>query len=133
MRERMAAHRENPACAGCHKLMDPAGFALENFDAVGRWRTQDVGAPVDSAGGLPDGASFTGVAGLRTALLARPDVFAGNMVEKLLTFAVGRGVGDFDGPAVRGIVKTSASQDYRFSSLVLGIVNSTPFQMRRAQ
>ncbi len=133
MRERMAAHRENPACAGCHKLMDPAGFALENFDAVGRWRTRDAGVPVDSAGGLPDGASFTGVAGLRTALLARPDVFAGNMVEKLLTFAVGRGVGDFDGPAVRGIVKTSASQDYRFSSLVLGIVNSTPFQMRRAQ
>ncbi len=133
MRERMAEHRKNPACSGCHTLMDPAGFALENFDAVGRWRTADTGTPVDASGGLPDGSAFSGIAGLRSALLARPQVFAGNVTEKLLTFALGRGVEDFDGPAVRGIVHGAAVQDYKFSSLVLGIVNSTPFQMRKSQ
>jgi hypothetical protein len=133
MRERMAEHRANPACAGCHKLMDPVGFAMENYDAVGRWRTAENGAPVDAEGGLPDGSAFTGMAGLQKALLARPDLFISTTTEKLLTYALGRGVEDFDGPAVRGIVRSSRAQDYRFSALVMGIVDSTPFQMRRSQ
>jgi len=133
MRERMAEHRANPACAGCHKLMDPVGFAMENYDAVGRWRSAENGAPVDADGALPDGSTFTGMAGLQKALLARPDLFVSTTTEKLLTYALGRGVEDFDGPAVREIVRSSRARDYRFSALVLGIVNSTPFQMRRSQ
>ncbi len=133
MRERMAEHRANPACAGCHKLMDPVGFALENYDAVGRWRTSESGVPVDAAGGLPDGSSFQGAAGLRQALLRHPELFVTTTTEKLLTYALGRGVEDFDAPAVRGIVRAAQGDDYRFSSLVLGIVKSNPFQMRRSQ
>jgi hypothetical protein len=133
MRERMAQHRANPPCAGCHKLMDPIGFALENYDAVGQWRTTEGGVPVDVAGGLPDGSTFTGVAGLRQALLRNPELFVTTTTEKLLTYALGRGVEDDDAPAVRGIVRAARGNDYRFSSLVLGIVNSTPFQMRRSQ
>jgi cytochrome c551/c552 len=133
MRERMAQHRANPACAGCHKLMDPVGFALENYDAVGRWRTAENGVPVDAGGGLPDGSNFQGAAGLKQALLARPELFVTTTTEKLLTYALGRGVEDYDAPAVRGIVREARGNDYRFSSLVLGIVNSTPFQMRRSQ
>jgi hypothetical protein len=133
MRERMAEHRANPACAGCHKLMDPVGFALENFDAVGRWRTAENGIPVDAAGGLPDGSGFTGMAGLQKALLNRPELFVSTTTEKLLTYALGRGVEDYDEPAVRAIVRNARGDDYRFSSIVLGIVNSTPFQMRRSQ
>jgi hypothetical protein len=133
MRERMAQHRANPPCAGCHKLMDPIGFALENYDAIGQWRTTEGGVPVDAAGGLPDGTTFTGVAGLRQALLSKPDLFVTTTTEKLLTYALGRGVEDYDAPAVRGIVRAARGDDYRFSSLVLGIVNSTPFQMRRSQ
>jgi hypothetical protein len=133
MRERMAEHRANPACAGCHKLMDPVGFALENYDAVGRWRTTEGGVPVDSAGSLPDGSNFQGAAGLRDALLSRPELFATTTTEKLLTYALGRGVEDYDAPAVRRIVREARDHDYRFSSIVLGIVNSTPFQMRRSQ
>jgi len=133
MRERMAEHRANPACAGCHKLMDPIGFSLENYDAVGRWRTTEGGMPVDTAGGLPDGSTFTGAAGLRQALLSNPELFVTTTAEKLLTYALGRGVEENDAPAVRGIVRAARSNDYRFSSLVLGIVNSTPFQMRRSQ
>jgi hypothetical protein len=133
MRERMAEHRANPACAGCHKLMDPVGFALENYDAIGRWRTIEGGVPVDAAGSLPDGSNFQGVAGLRQALLSHPELFVTTTTEKLLTYALGRGVEDCDAPAVRGIVREARGQDYRFSSLVLGIVNSTPFQMRRSQ
>jgi hypothetical protein len=113
--------------------MDPAGLSLENFDAVGRWRRTDGGTVVDAAGGLPDGTAFSGMAGLRSALLAHPEVFAGTVTEKLMTFALGRGVEDFDGPAVRGIVRNAAGQDYKFSSVVLGIVNSAPFQMRKSQ
>jgi hypothetical protein len=127
MRERMAEHRSNPACSGCHKLMDPVGFSLENFDAVGRFREADAG------GGLPDGSSFTGLDGLKKALLQRPELFVSTTTEKLLIYALGRGVEDFDGPAVRKIVQDARGRDYRFSSLVLGIVNSTPFQMRRSQ
>ena len=89
MRERMAEHRANPACAGCHKLMDPVGFSLENYDAVGRWRTAEDGKPIDASGGLPDGSKFEGVAGLQQALLSRPEVFAGTFTEKLLTYASG--------------------------------------------
>ncbi|MEP6714928.1 MAG: DUF1592 domain-containing protein [Terriglobia bacterium] len=133
MRERMAEHRANPACAGCHKLMDPIGFALENYDAVGRWRSAENGVPVDSAGALPDGAAFEGVAGLRDALLRHPDLFVTTTSEKLLTYALGRGTEDYDAPALREIVRNAAAKDYRFSALVLGIVNSTPFQMRRSQ
>lgn len=132
MRQRLAAHRENPACASCHNVMDPVGFALENFDAVGRWRRTEEHIPVDATGGLPDGSTFAGVAGLEQALLRRPELLAGTVTEKLLIFALGRGVGPHDAPAVRQIVRTAAADDYRFSSLILGIVNSTPFQMRKS-
>jgi hypothetical protein len=133
MRERMAQHRADPACAGCHKLMDPIGFAMENYDAVGRWRTHETGEPIDAAGALPDGTKFDGVAGLQKALLDKPENFVDTVTEKLLTYSLGRGVEFYDEPAIRKIVQESRSQDYRMSSLILGIVNSTPFQMRRAQ
>jgi hypothetical protein len=133
MRERMAEHRANPACAGCHKLMDPVGFAMESYDAVGRYRTNDEGRPLDIAGELPDGSKFDGVDGLQRALLARPELFVSTLGEKLLTYAIGRGAEDYDAPAVRKVVRDAAAKDYKFSSLILGIVNSTPFQMRRSQ
>jgi hypothetical protein len=133
LRQRMAEHRENPACSGCHKLMDPVGFSLENYDAVGRYRAMDDGKKIDASGGLPDGSEFEGVAGLEKALLARPEVFAGTLTEKLLTYALGRGVETYDGPAVRAVVRSAAAKQYPFSSFILGIVNSTPFQMRRSQ
>ncbi len=132
VRERLAKHRANAACAGCHDFMDPVGFALENFDALGRWRTMEEGKPVDASGGLPDGSKFTGVAGLEAGLLARPEIFAGTMTEKLLTFALGRGVEPFDAPAVRAIVRAAQADGFRFSAIVLGIVNSTPFKMRKS-
>jgi len=109
------------------------GFSLENFDAVGRWRTKDQGARVDASGNLPDGVVFDGQSGLRQALLSRPELFVTTTTEKLLTYALGRGLEYYDGPAVRKIVVNARSSEYRFSSLVLGIVNSTPFQMRRSQ
>jgi hypothetical protein len=131
MRERMAAHRLNPACSSCHQLIDPAGLSLEQFDAVGRFRTRsEAGAAVDASGGLPDGTTFDGAAGLRQALLARPELFVGTAVEKLMTYALGRGLDHRDAAAVRKIIRDAAKQDYRFSSLVLGIVRSVPFQMR---
>ena len=134
MRERMEAHRVNPACAACHQLMDPAGLSMENFDAIGRWRDRSEDwTPIDAAGSIPGGGGFEGVAGLRDTLLARPEIFVGAMTEKLLTYALGRGLDHHDGAAVRRIVRTAAGDDYRFSSLVLGIVESTPFQMRRTQ
>lgn len=133
MRERMAEHRANPACSGCHKLMDPVGFSLENYDAVGRWRTAEEGKPIDASGGLPDGSKFEGVAGLQKALLGRPELFVTTVTEKLLTYSLGRGVEYYDAPAVRKIVREARTQDYRFSSLLLGVVNSAPFQMRRSQ
>jgi hypothetical protein len=133
MRERMAEHRANPACAGCHKLMDPVGFSLENYDAVGRWRTAVDGKAIDASGGLPDGSTFDGVAGLEQALLSHPDAFAATFSEKLLTYALGRGVEAYDAPAVRTIVRQAQGEDFRFSSFILGVVNSTPFQMRRSQ
>lgn len=133
IRERMAQHRDNPACSGCHQLMDPVGFSLENYDAVGRWRSVEEGKPIDVAGSLPDGSKFEGAAGLQKALLNRPENFATTLTEKLLTYGLGRGVESYDAPAVRKIVRQAHNQDYRFSSFILGIVNSTPFQMRRSQ
>jgi len=133
VRERLAKHRANAACASCHDLMDPVGFALENFDALGRWRTLEEGKPVDATGGFPDGAKFTGVAGLEQALLNRPELFAGTLTEKLLTFALGRGVETYDAPAVRQILRGAKVDNYRFSAVVLGVVNSPPFRMRQSQ
>ena len=134
MRERMIQHRVNPACAACHELMDPAGLAMENFDAIGRWRDlAEDGLPIDASGSLPGGQTFEGVAGLRQAVLARPEVFVGTLTEKLLTYGLGRGVDYHDAPAVREIVRRGARDDYSFSSLILAIVESSPFQMRRSQ
>jgi hypothetical protein len=132
MRERMAQHRTNPSCASCHARMDPIGLALENFDAVGRWRTRgDDGAPLDTTGTFIDGTTFSGPAELRAALLRRPQLFVGAVSEKLLTYALGRGLTPADGPAVRAIVKDAERNDNRFSSIVWGIVNSVPFRMKR--
>ena len=132
MRERMIEHRRNPVCAACHALMDPVGLSLENFDAIGRWRTLTDGfAPIDASGSLPDGTTFDGVAGLRQALVSRADQFVRTLTERLLTYGLGRAVEHYDQPAVRAIERAAARDDYRFSSIVLGIVNSTPFQMRR--
>jgi hypothetical protein len=130
IRQQMEVHRNNAACASCHKLMDPIGFALENFDAVGAWRTKDVGAPIDASGQLSDGTEVNGAVTLRQAIVKRSDVFARTLTEKLLTYAVGRGLTYHDMPVVRSIVRNAARQNYKFSSIVLGIVNSAPFQMR---
>ena len=133
VRERMAAHRASPVCASCHRTIDPVGFTLENFDAVGRWRENegDSGA-IDVSGTLPGLGNVNGVAGLEDALLRRPELFAATMTEKLLTFALGRGVEYYDAPAVRKILREAQPGGYHFSSLVLGIVHSAPFQMRRS-
>ena len=130
MREQMEAHRKSPVCASCHKLMDPFGFALENFDAVGAWRTQDAGTPIDATSTLLDGTHVDGVVELRQAILKRQEIVVGTMVEKLLTYGLGRGLDARDMPAVRGIAHQMAQQNNRFSSLVAGVVTSVPFQMR---
>ncbi|HET9468967.1 MAG TPA: DUF1592 domain-containing protein [Vicinamibacterales bacterium] len=132
VRERLAEHRKNPTCAGCHRLTDPVGFALENYDAVGRWRTMEAGEPIDASGTLFDGTNFRGVAGLQKAILNRPELFVTTLSEKLLTFAIGRGVAYYDAAALRKVVRDAAAQDYRFSAIITGIVKSTPFQMRTA-
>ena len=135
VRARMEQHRSNPACAACHAKMDPLGFALENFDAVGQWRSTDAeaGAPIDASGALPDGTPFTTPAEFRQGLLAEPwaSEFVGTVIEKLLTYAVGRGLDHHDAPAVRSIRREAGTAGYRWSSIVLGIVNSAPFRMRR--
>jgi hypothetical protein len=133
MRERMAQHRANPACSGCHQLMDPVGFSLENYDAVGRWRDREGETIIDASGNLPDGVQFEGMAGLKQAVLSRPELFVTTMTEKLLTYALGRGLDYYDAAAIRKVVRDARGNDYRFSSLILGIVNSTPFQMRRSE
>ena len=120
-------------CATCHRQIDPLGFSLENFDAVGQYRTTDGPAPVDPSGTLVDGTSFDGPAAFRKALLSRGDAFRGVLVRKLLTYAMGRGVEAFDMPAVRKIVQDAAPQHYRWSAVIKGIVHSMPFQMRRAE
>jgi mono/diheme cytochrome c family protein len=130
LRALMTEHRSNPACASCHKVMDPLGFALENFDAVGAWRVREPGGPIDASGELVDGTRIDGVVGLRAALMARPDVFVTTMTRKMLTYALGRGLEYHDMPVVRAIVRDVAANHDRFSSLVLGIVHSMPFQMR---
>lgn len=133
VRDRIAEHRKNPACAGCHQLMDPVGLSLESYDAVGRWRTTEGGKPIDATGGMPDGSTFDGVEGLQQALLGRPEIFVGVLAEKLLTYSLGRGVEHYDAPAIRAAVREAEKSDFRFSSLILAITKSTPFQMRRSQ
>lgn len=130
MRQRLMQHRASPACASCHNTIDPVGFSLENFDAIGRYRTQEEGTPVDATGGLPDGSRFTGASGLEHALANRPDIFATTLTEKLMTYALGRGTEISDAPAIRRIIAGAGKSDYRFSSLIQGIVSSTPFKMR---
>jgi len=133
VRRRLAEHRNNAACAACHNLMDPIGLSLEKFDAVGRRRTVEDGVPIDASGGLPDGSRFVDVDGLEAALLRRPELFVGALAEKLLVYASGRGVEYYDAPAIRTIVRHARAQDYRFSSIVLGVVKSQPFQMRMSR
>lgn len=130
LRERMEAHRRDAVCAGCHRVMDPVGFALENFDAVGRWRTKDDGVAIDPSGTMFNGVKVEGVVGLRKMIASQPDVFAGVLTERMLTYALGRGLGYSDMPVVRKIVRSAASSNYRFSALVLGVVNSPAFQMK---
>ena len=131
LRERMVQHRRNPVCASCHQAMDPLGFALENFSPLGEWRTVDAGFPVDAGGAMPDGiTTFDGVSGLRRALLDKSDVFISTLTEKLMIYALGRGIEYYDKPAVRDIRRQAARHDYRFSALIEGIVTSAPFRMR---
>src|SRR5580704_2461287 len=134
VRERMEQHRVNQPCAGCHKVLDPLGFALDIFDGVGAWRTLgEDGTPIDASGVLADGTKVSGPVDLRNALMSRPNVFVGTMTTKLMTYALGRGVEYYDMPAIRAIVHEAGRNDYRFSSLIMGVVKSTPFQMRRSQ
>jgi hypothetical protein len=132
VRERMEEHRRNPACTSCHRVIDPLGLALENYDVTGAWRMKDSGTPVDAAGDLYDGSRIDGPDGLRAALLKRKDVFLRSFTESLMTYALGRRLEPFDMPAVRAIVRDAAAAEHRISSFVLGIVNSAAFQMRRA-
>ena len=134
VRERLARHRQSAACAICHAPMDPLGFALENYDAIGGWRTLDAGVPIDSSAVLADGTTrFDGPAGLRRVLLDRSEQFVETVAEKLLTYALGRGIEHYDRPVIRAIVRAAAADDHRWSSLILGIVDSTPFRMRRTE
>lgn len=133
IRERLAEHRANAACASCHNLMDPLGFSLENFDAVGRWRNFEAGQPIDSTGALPNGQPVRSLDELERGILAHPELFVETLTAKLLTFALGRGIELSDGPAIREIVRRSAHENYRFSSLIQGIAASQPFQMREKE
>jgi hypothetical protein len=132
MREAMTRHRADPACAGCHARMDPIGFAMENFDADGKWRDHDAGGAIDASGVFPDGTKFNGVAGLKTALLKHPDEFIDTVAERLLMYALGRNLQYYDQPAVRAIAADAAKQNDTLASLVLGVVKSVPFQMRES-
>jgi hypothetical protein len=133
MRQQLAAHRANPSCASCHNRMDAIGFALENYDALGRFRTHDGAFAVDASGVLPSGEAFTDAAGLKRIFRANPEEFVLCLTEKLFTYALGRGVERTDKPAIRAVARAAAAKDHRFSELVLGIVNSAQFQMRRAE
>ena len=133
MRERMEQHRRNPACAVCHAQIDPLGFAMENFDGIGQWRTQERHSAIDATGRLPDGTTFNGPAELRNLLVSREEEFVATVTRKLVTYALGRGVEYYDMPAIRQIMREAGVNDNRWSALILGIVRSTPFQMRRAQ
>jgi hypothetical protein len=130
MRERLETHRVQPACNGCHSLIDPLGFALENFDAVGGWRDLDAGNPVDAHGQLADGTAVDGVTQLRDALVADPSAFATTVTEKLMIYALGRGLQHYDMPVLRDILRRSEPDGYRFEAIVQGIVSSPPFTMR---
>ena len=133
LRQRMEQHRANPVCASCHARMDALGFALENFDATGRWRTREGDTLIDASAALPDGTRFSGPTGLRNWLMAQPEAFATSVTEKLMIYALGRGLEYYDAPAVRKIVRASADGGYKFQALILGVVKSTPFQMRNAR
>ncbi len=133
MRQRMERHRSNPVCASCHSMMDPLGLSLENFDATGKWRTLgESSAPIDASGMAPDGTRFDGPDGLRSTLL-KSDRFVSTLTEKMLTYALGRGLEYYDAPSVRAILRGAARDDYRFSSLIVGVVQSAPFKMRKAE
>jgi len=133
LRQKMEIHPANPVCAVCHNQMDPIGFGLENYDAIGQWRTEDSGHPINASGRLPSGVEFEGPAELQAALLSEPRVIANAFTQKLLTYALGRSVEYYDMPAVRTITDNAAAEDYRFSKIVSGIVMSMPFQMRRTE
>jgi hypothetical protein len=133
LRQQLEAHRKDAVCASCHSRMDPLGLGLENFDAVGAWRAQDGKIPIDASGTLPDGRTFTGPDGLREVLTARSDAFAECVVDKMLTYALGRGLERYDKRTVRDIARKAAANHYRFSSVVLEIVKSLPFEMRQAE
>jgi hypothetical protein len=133
MRDAMVKHRANPVCAGCHAKMDPIGFALEHFDAVGRWRDDDSGKPIDAASELLDGSTIDGLAGVQSLLLKKPELFVSALTEKLLMYALGRNVQYYDAPTVRAVVRAAAEKNYQFSAIVEGIVESVPFQMRAAR
>jgi hypothetical protein len=130
----MEDHRARPSCNACHAVMDPLGFSLENFDAIGAWRSVDryAGTPIDASGTLADGLAVNGPADLRQALLRRPEQFVQTLTEKLMTYALGRSLEYYDMPAVRAIVRDAARDEYRFSSIVSGVIRSAPFQMRMA-
>ena len=128
----MAMHHTDPVCASCHAIFEPIGLALENFDAVGAWRANDAGVPIDATGELADGTKVDGVVALRNALVSRPELFAATFTEKLLTYALGRGLDYRDMPAVRAIVRDAARDNYKFSAFVSGVTRSTPFRMRTA-
>ena len=130
LRQRMEQHRANPVCASCHRIMDPIGFSLENFDHTGKWRTLDGKTPIDASGQLADGTALNGPATLRQALLARSDVFVSVVAERLLTYAVGRAMRPQDMPAVRAVARAAGREQYRFSAFIVGVVKSTPFQMK---
>ncbi|HTA41402.1 MAG TPA: DUF1592 domain-containing protein [Bryobacteraceae bacterium] len=132
VRERLEEHRKNPACATCHRVMDPLGFSLDNFDAVGAWRTKENGLPIDATGQLADGTKINGIQDLRAALLKHPERFVDTLTEKLMTYALGRGLEYYDMPVVRAIARDAANNDYRFSSIVMGIVKSPAFETRRS-
>jgi hypothetical protein len=130
-RQQVEAHRANPVCASCHRNIDPVGFALENFDSVGQWRDKTPdGLPIDAGGVLPDGRQVNGPVQLREALLSRPDVFVGAVTENLLVYALGRGLEPSDMSVVRSIVRNASQNDYKFQNIIMGIINSAPFQMR---
>jgi hypothetical protein len=133
LRQQMEKHRADPTCASCHARMDPLGFALENYDGIGKRRTNDANGNIDTSGALPDGTKFQGPGGLRDLLLGRRDQFVETFAEKLLTYALGRGLEYYDQPAIRAIKREAAEHDYRISSVIIAITRSTPFQMRRSQ
>ena len=131
VREMLEVHRKNPVCASCHARMDPLGLSLENFDAIGQWRTTDAGTPINASGVLLDGTKVDGPAALRRALVAQKEQFVRTVTDKLLTYAIGRGLEHYDAPAIRGIARAAAADDYRWSSTILALVKSAPFRMRR--